>query len=313
MNKSILLSVFFLFFNQTADCQNFTQSNLPIVVINTDENDIPDEPKIEATMGIIDNGVGIINFLSDPFNNYDGNIGIETRGNSTQGFDKKTYTVELWDEPEEEISAPLLGMGGEEDWILHAMVIDKTQLRIPMSFDIFRNMGHYAANYRYVEVVLNGEYRGVYILTENIKRDDDRVDIAKLDSDDIAGDSLTGGYILRMDWLWDAEEEDILESEYESQGEIPMSYQWYYPKTNNIQPEQKEYITNYIHDFEDAVFAPDFTNADGLLYTDYIDLNSFVDFLIINEFSKNADGYKLSSYLHKDKDSKGGKLTAGPI
>ncbi len=313
MNQAILVSILFILFSQSIDCQTFTQSTLPIVVIETNDEEIPDEPKIEATMGIIDNGAGVINLLSDPFNEYNGNIGIETRGNSTQGFEKKTYTVELWDEPEEEISAPLLGMGGEEDWILHAMVIDKTQLRIPMSFDIFRRMGHYAAHYRYVEVVLNGEYQGVYILTENVKRDDDRVDIAKLDSDDIAGDSLTGGYILRIDWLWDAEEEDFFESEYESQGEIPMSYQWYYPKTNNIQQEQKEYISNYIGEFENAVFASDYTNASGQRYTDYIDLNSFVDFIIINEFSKNADGYKLSSYLHKDKDSKGGKLTAGPI
>lgn len=313
MHKSILSLVLLVIFNQTSDCQIFTQSNLPIVVIETDGENIPDEPKIEATMGIIDNGPGATNFLTDPFNNYNGNIGIETRGNSTQGFDKKTYTVELWDETGDEISESLLGMGGEEDWILHAMVIDKTQLRIPMSFDLFRDMGHYAANYRYVEVVLNGDYRGLYILTENVKRDDDRIDIAKLDEDDLAGDSLTGGYILRIDWLWDAENEDFFESEYDSQGEVPMSYQWYYPKSNKIKPEQKAYITNYIRDFENAVFAPNFTNAEGVRYTDYINLNSFVDFLLINEFSKNADGYKLSSYLHKDKDSKGGKLTAGPI
>ena len=75
MKKSIIFLTL-LIFNQAADCQIFTQSNLPIVVINTDD-DIPDEPKIEATMGIIDNGLGFINFLSDDFNNYDGNIGID--------------------------------------------------------------------------------------------------------------------------------------------------------------------------------------------------------------------------------------------
>ena len=75
-------------------------------------------------------------------------------------------------------------------------------------------MGHYAAYYRFVELILDGEYQGIYILTENIKRDDDRVDIAKLDEDDIAGDSLTGGYILRIDWTWDVGEEDLFESNY---------------------------------------------------------------------------------------------------
>ncbi len=308
---TVLLAL--LLINHSLSAQFLTESKLPIIIINTDANEIPDEPKIPATMGIIDNGLGQMNNVDDIFNQYDGHIGIETRGNSTQLYDKKTYTIELWDEAENEISEPLLGMGREEDWILHAMVIDKTQLRVPLNFDLFRKMGHYAANYRFVELVLDGEYQGLYILTENIKRDDDRVDIARLDADDLAGDSLTGGYILRIDWTWDVEEEDLMPSNYDSQGGVLMNYQWYYPKSDRILPEQKEYIIGYMHDFEDAVFAADFTNEDLLRYTDYIDLNSFVDFLLINEFTKNSDGYKLSTYMHKDKDSKGGKLTAGPI
>ncbi len=305
--------LFLLLTNGSISAQLLTESKLPIIIINTNSNEIPDEPKIPAIMGIIDNGLGQTNNVNDAFNQYSGHIGIETRGNSTQLYEKKTYTIELWDEQENEISAALLGMGKEEDWILHAMVLDKTQLRVPLSFDLFRKMGHYAANYRFVELVVDGGYRGIYILTEKLKRDDDRVDIAKLDADDIAGDSLTGGYILRIDWTWDVDEEDLFESNYESQGGIPMKFQWYYPKPDKIQPEQKEYISNYMHDFEDAIFGPDYTNEEGFRYTDYIDLNSFVDFLLINEFTKNSDGYKLSTYMHKDKDSKGGKLTAGPI
>ena len=290
--------------------QDFTSSHLPIVVLETEEDEIWDEPKQFGFMGIIDNGAGQINEIGDEFNAYDGFIGIETRGNSTQGFEKKTYTVELWDENENEISEPLLGMGKEEDWILHAMVIDKTQLRIPMSFYLSQRMGYYAANWRFVEVVWNDEYQGLYILTEKIKRDDDRVDIAKLDEDDLAGDSLTGGYILRLDWLDDVEG---FESEYESQGEIPLTFQWYYPKANKIQPQQANYIENWMNSFENAVFSPDFTNTQGIRYNEYIDLNSFCDFLLVNEFSKNADGYKLSTYMHKQRDSEGGKLVAGPI
>ncbi len=308
-----LAFLLFMLLNHALDAQTLTESNLPIVIIDSESNEIPDEPKIPGTMGIIDNGLGQMNHVDDAFNHYNGHIGIETRGNSTQLYDKKTYTIELWDEEANEISTPLLGMGKEEDWILHAMVLDKTQLRVPLSFDLFRQMGHYAANYRFVELIVDGGYRGTYILTENIKRDDDRVDIAKLDADDIAGDSLTGGYILRIDWTWDVIQEDLFESNYNSQGGIPMKYQLYYPKPDRIQPEQKEYISNYIHDFESAVFGPGFTSQDGVRYTDYIDLNSFVDFVLINEFTKNSDGFKLSTYMHKDKDSKGGKLTAGPI
>ena len=310
MKKLVLLFSLFLFSGSILFGQILTESNLPIVVINTDGVSIPDEPKIPATMGIIDNGPGNINFLTDPFNEYDGHIGIETRGNSTQGFDKKTYSLELWNEDGEDISEPLLGMGSEEDWILHAMFIDKTQLRIPMSFYLFQRMGHYASNWRYVELIIDEEYRGLYILTERIKRDNDRVDIAKLDEDDIAGDSLTGGYILRIDWLDDPEG---FESEYESLGGIPMTFQWYYPKAENIQPEQASYIKNWMDDFEDALFSPNYMNTQGKRYTEYIGLNSFTDFLLINELSKNSDGYKLSTYMYKERDSDGGKLNAGPI
>lgn len=289
--------------------QILNTSNLPIVIINTNGEPIPDEPKIDGTMGIIFNDNGAVNNVNDSFNHYDGAIGIETRGNSTQGFDKKTYSLELRTAANQDTSVNLFGMGGEEDWILHAMVIDKSQVRIPMSFYLAQRMGHYAPDWKYVELIVNDDYRGTYILTERIKRDDDRVDIAKLDEDDIAGDSLTGGYILRIDWL----EDDGFESDYNSQGGIPMTYQWYYPKADKIEPQQRNYIQDWIGEFEDAVFSNNYTNSQGKRYNEYINLNSFTDFLIINELSKNADGYKLSSYLHKDKDSKGGKLVAGPI
>ena len=309
----LLLFVSFLCWDLNA--QILTSSTLPIVVINTgsptfNDNTIPDDPKISASFGIIDNGQGMLNYLTDPLNHYDGLCGIETRGNSTQGYSKRTYSVELWNALGQDTSASLLGMGGEEDWILHSMVIDKSQLRIPFTFDLARSAGHYASNYRFVEVVIDGDYRGTYILCEKIKRDDDRVDIARLDFDDLAGDSLTGGYILRIDWL---DGGTGFASEYNSMGGTPMFYQHHYPKGIYIQPAQTAYIKSYMDNFEEAVFDPTFTNGSGIRYNEYIDMTSFADFLIINEVSKNSDGYKLSSYLHKDKDSKGGKLKAGPI
>lgn len=289
--------------------QILTQSNLPIVMIQTGNNEIPDEPKINATMSIINNGPGMINRVNDVPNEYVGRIGIETRGNSTQAFNKKTYSLELRSSTNQDSSVNLFGMGKEEDWILHAMVIDKTQLRIPMSFYFSRKMGHYAAKWRYVELIIDGDYRGLYIFTERLKRDDDRVDIEKMTRNDVAGDAVTGGYILRIDWL----EEDGFESQFKAQGPQNMFYQWYYPKADDIQPQQELYISNYVTDFEKAVFSPSYVNPKGKHYSEYIETNSFIDFLLVNEISKNADGYKLSSYLHKDRDSKGGKLTAGPI
>ena len=306
--KSLLLFLSWIGFISFYNAQLST-TKLPIVKIYT-EDDIPDEPKIFGTIGIIYDTTGGINSINDTLNYHSSNLGIETRGNSTQGFDKKTYSIELRTAANEDTSVNLFGMGGEEEWILHAMVIDKSQLRIPMSFYLAQRMGQYASEFKYVELILNGDYRGTYILVEKIKRDDDRVDIAKLDSDDLAGDSVTGGYILRMDWL---DNPVGFESNYNSQGGIPMFYQWYYPKAEKIKPQQATYIQNWMASFEEALFADNYTNYQGVRYTDYIDVNSFTDFLLINEFSKNSDGYKLSSYVHKDKDSKGGKLVAGPI
>ena len=223
MRKILYLSLGLSLQIGIAFCQAFTTSNLPIVILNTGGAIIEDEPKVEITMGIIDNPSGVNN-VTDPWNGYNGAVGIEFRGNSTQGFDKKTYSIELHTSTGADTSVTILGMPKEEDWILHAMVIDKTQLRIPMSFYLSQRMGHYASRYRYVEVVLDGDYRGVYILTEKLKRDKNRVDIAKLDSDDLAGDSLTGGYILRIDWL---DNPQGFESNVNAQGGDPMFFQWY--------------------------------------------------------------------------------------
>ncbi len=305
------IGFFFFFFLSIIilPAQTLSTSNLPIVVINTGNNEITDEPKISATMGIVFNGTGTDNSINGPFNHYNGKIAIETRGNTSQRFDKKSYMFETRNTADQDTSVSILGMGKDEDWILHAMYIDKSCLRIPLSFYLAQRSGHYASNWRYVELVIDGDYRGLYILVERIKRDNDRVDIAKLDEDDLAGDSLTGGYMLRIDWVKNAG----FESKYNSMGGVPLFIQWYYPDEDKIKPEQAAYIKNYISDFEDAVFSSSFTNTLGKRYTDYIDVNSFTDFVLINELSKNSDGYKLSCYMSKERDSRGGKLAAGPI
>lgn len=306
----ILIIISLLAFSEPVYSQTLTSSPHPIVVIDTDDSEIPDEPKIVAKMGIIYHKNSSINQITDDFNHYNGFIGIETRGNSTQDFVKKTYSIELRDENNEDLSASLLGMGVEEDWILHAMVIDKSLLRIPFSFYLWQSMGHYASHWRFVELVINGNYRGLYILTERIKRGKDRVNIQSLKSDDISGDALTGGYILRIDWL---DNPKGFESNYTSMSGDPMFFQWYYPRSTKIQPEQAAYIENWMDEFEDALFSKNCMNHAGRHYSEYLDLNSFADFLLINELSKNSDGYKLSSYVHKQADSEGGKLVAGPI
>ena len=171
MIKTIGLTVIAFAFIPYLQGQNFTSSSLPIVVINTNGNTIEDDPKVAVDIGIIDNGPGNINTIGDPFTDYNGNCGIEFRGNSTQGFDKKNYSIELWTNAGADTSAILLGLPKEEDWILHASHVDKTFIRNALSYNIWREIGYWAANTKYVELVIDGDYRGLYILMEKNKRD----------------------------------------------------------------------------------------------------------------------------------------------
>ena len=289
----------------------FSTSHLPIVVVNTNGQDIPNENKITAHMGIVDNGSGEMNHLSDPYNHYDGFIGIELRGSSTLWFPKKQFAVETRDSLGDNNNVSLLGMPVENDWIFNAPYTDKSLMRNVLIYKMAQDAGRYASRSHYFELVLNGDYRGVYVMLEKIKRDDNRVDIANLNPENVSGDDLTGGYIIKID-KWDGENVDGWYSEPQLENYSGFYYQYHYPKPDDIVSEQKEYIIDYIDNFEQVVISENF--SDPILgYPSIIHWDSFVDFLIMQEITKNVDGYRLSSYLYKDKDSNDGRLIAGPI
>ena len=293
--------------------QILTTSNLPIVVINTNGQTIVDDPRIVCDMGIIDNGFGNINSINDPYNDYNGKISIEYRGSSSQSFPKKSYALETQDAIGNNNNVSLLGMPVENDWILYAPYSDKSLIRNFLTFDLGRKMGHYSPRTVYCELVVNGDYKGIYILMEKIKRDNDRVDIAKLDSDDLAGDSLTGGYIIKVDKFtgtggWG----DSWQSNYNTIGGNSLRIQYHYPEGSVMLPQQLDYIEHFVDSFEYALSGPNFADT-SIGYAKYIDVNSFIDFYIVNELAKDIDAYRLSSYLYKDRDDNGGKLTMGPL
>jgi hypothetical protein len=295
--------------------QTFSSSNLPIIVINTNGVGIPDEPKITATMGIINRSGGLRNNVSDPFNDYNGKIGIELRGSSSQSFPKKQYGIELKTDAGADRSASLLGMPPEEDWVLFGPYNDKSLMRDVLTYQIGRSLGRvYAPRTRYCEVIINNDYKGVYALIEKIKRDANRVNISRLRPEDNAGAELTGGYILKID-----KSEGNSGTGFDSK--IPPSpnprsqvitYQYEYPKYNEITAPQKTYIQSYINSFEAALNGANFTDLQNGYYK-YVDVDSFVDYLIMNELTRNVDGYRISTFLYKQKDTEGGKLVMGPI
>ncbi len=288
----------------------FDESNIPIVMIDTFGEEIPDDYRIAAHMGIIDNGTGI-NHIDDPFNGYDGQISIEIRGSSSQMFPKKQYALETQDSDGENLNVPILGMPAENDWILHAPYSDKSLLRNFLAYELAREMGWYSSRTRFCELAINGDYKGLYIFMEKIKRDNNRVDISKLEPDETSGDDLTGGYILKVD-KWDGENNEGWWSDSPLPEYDGVWYQYHYPEPDDIVEEQRNYIINYVSDFESLIASESYNDPDGGYY-DQVNLDSFIDVSLMSEISKNVDAYRLSAYMYKDKDSEDSRLIMGPI
>lgn len=280
---------------------------IPKIVITTNNVSIPDEPKINGKISVeVDDNV-----------TFDGNIAIELRGSSSLWFEKKQYGFETRDFSNQDVDVSLLNLPEEEDWILNAPYSDKSLLRNVLMYDISRAIGRYASRTELVELTLNNQYDGVYVLMEKLKRDKHRIAINDLNVGENSGEDLTGGYIIKID-----KSDEIDETIYTERTAITSSYPpnnavgdqkiyflYHTPKPEEITAAQKEYIKTYMESFENALSGSNFTDpANG--YQAYIDVDSFIDFFILNELSNNVDGFRLSTYLTKDKNK---KLAMGPI
>lgn len=329
MNNFLLLTITFAFsfcgsfysYSQdikTGDVRTINatldSSNLPIIRINTNGQSIPDEPKITADMFIIDHGYNAINHVLDTVYTYKGKIGIEMRGSISQsGFwPQKSYSLETRTKYGLDTNVALMGMPKEADWVLYGPYDDHALMRNVLTYTLVRQMGYWAPRTKYCELQLNTllsyDYKGVYVMMEKIKRDNNRVDISKLDSNDNAGDSLTGGYIFAVDKNINKPDSGWTSLHPQNAG---VFYTYKYPAGDDITAQQKSYIKAYVDSFENAMSSPGFENpVTG--FRKYIEPVSFMDFFFIQELSKNIDAYKRSAYLYKDKNSKGGKLHAGP-
>jgi len=309
----IIISWIFLhfFFHPCEGQVVLSSSNLPIIIIDSQGESPNQDYKIEAEISIIANGNGERNLISDEPTEYQGPCGIKIRGESSSNFPKKSFALEMWDDQGADMDTSFLDFPAEEDFILYGPYSDKSLVNNVLIMQLAREMGQYASRTQYIELVLNGSYEGLYVLMEKIKRDKDRVDVSKLNPEDLAGDELTGGYIFRLDkGSYEGWQSDF--HFFDRDDAFPF-YQFYYPNEDVIQLEQENYIQGFMDDFEDAATSDDYYNDLGFHYTKYINLRSFVDNFILNELSKNVDAYRLSTYFHKHKDSKGGKVHAGPV
>lgn len=296
----------------TSYSQVFTDSNLPIVIINADGGaDIPDAPRIFANMKIIYRGAGLRNYLSDQstpaYLNYDGRINIELRGSSSQTLPKKQYGLTTYmkdDKTKSDVS--LLGFPADNDWILNGLGFEPSLMRDYLCYNLSRMMGEYASRTAYCEVMLNGNYIGLYVLQEKIKHGPYRVNVMKISAIDNNFPKISGGYITKADKTNEQDPAAWTMSSYIGTNDV--AYVHVLPKPLEVTPEQNFYIRSEFVKLENTALAGNSSLEAG--YPSIIDIPSFVDFMIISEFSANADAYQFSTYFHKDRNA---KLRAGPI
>lgn len=252
--------------------------------------------------------------------------GLRIRGQTSQGFAKKPYALEIWEEgPWQDTiddsrgrvdgaqgvdkSISLFGLPSESDWVLNGPYSDKTQFNNYLSFQWSNEMGLYAPRTRLVEVFVNDnggeldfrrDYRGTYVLMEKIKIDENRVDITKMSPTDNSEPEITGGYIWKKDKNG-ANDVNFRTSRGQDLKLVEPDYDEY-------TAEQLQWLTNHINEFEAALYGPDFKDPE-IGYANYIDVDSWIDTWILVEMTKQIDGFRLSTYYYKDR---GGKIQQGP-
>lgn len=308
MKKCISFFIIFCIFYKANSCfSQLSTTNLPIIKITTSST-IINEPKVAGKMEIFNSPNQVNNITDVPTNTY--NIGIELRGSTSQDLsDKKPFGIETRNEKGENLNVSILGLPADNDWVLIAPFSDKSLIRDHLSYTFSRAMNRYASRTRFVEVIVNGNYHGVCFLGEKIKQGKGRVDIAKLKDSDISGDDLTGGYILKIDKTTGSKSRGWSSNYFSSAGKA--YFQVDYPKLEDIKEAQFNYIQKTVNDFEARLSGNDFKDLEKG-YSKVIDIDSFIDFFLINEITRNVDGYRLSTYFNKDKDSNGGKIKMGP-
>jgi hypothetical protein len=287
-------------------------SNLPVAVIETfgqHLNELPPRPYLPVAALFVDVDVSTNRAALAGTAHYAGRAGMHIRGSSSLAFPKKQFAFELWDADDQDTDFPLLGLPSESDWVLHAPYSDQTLMRNHLAYMWSNRIGRYAPRTRFFELFLSvdgeqvtaADYHGVYVLTEKIKRDNNRIDVDRLEVTDIAEPEVTGGYIFKNDLL------DPGDSGFQTSIGLRLAY--VEPKEEEIATEQAAYLKGYLDDFEAALYGSNFRDP-SVGYQKYIDADSFVDHHILVEMMKNTDGFRRSTYWHKDR---GRRVEMGPI
>lgn len=228
---------------------------------------------------------------------------IRVRGNSSRVYDKKNYRIVLVNDDGSDNDLPLMGMASASSWALQGTSIDKTMMRNYLTYNVAGGfIDDYVPNLRYCEVFINGEYNGLYMLTETIKEGEGRLELNESDPD-----MAETSYVIAVDErsATTTTFSDFLHYTLRIGNYIDILY----PGEASLTQAQRDYITQDFDAFEKALYSYDYDSM-TYGYWGFIDVESFVDGFIINEFTINDDFGAFSTYLYKDIR---GKITLGPI
>jgi len=295
------------------DTQRFT-GHLPIILIHTFESGTPDAFGTEylpAALEVLEPQSGTSRIVGRAV--LDARIGIHVRGVTSRNFPKKQYAIELRaDDDDRDSDRPMLGLPSNADWVLSdPIAYDRALIRNALAFELSNRIGRYAPRTRFAEVfmvddggdVRAGNFLGFFTLIEKIGRDPERVNVSKLPESAASVPAISGGFILRI---------DKGEADFDAGG---RRLQFVYPDPEDMRlPERKpqlDFIRAFIDGFVRAASAPDFRHpSTGQRYSEFIDVDAWIDHDIINALTKNVDGMRFSSYFYKER---GGRLAAGPV
>lgn len=270
-----------------------SNTGLPVVVIET-PGAVTIPPKTEDWVA----GTLIKIYTADGALDYEGaKDNIRGRGNSTWEFPKKPYAIKL------DKKASILGMPKHKRWVLLANWMDRTMIRNSVAFRISELTElEWTPRGQSVEVIVNGKHNGNYYLCEQIKIDENRVNVNELADTDVEGEAITGGYLMELDTYYD--EVNKFKSAIRD-----LPYMFKEPDEETLNPQQFAYMQNYVNSLENALYN------DSILalreYAEYIDVDSYVDWWFVYELAQNSEtGHPKSCYMFKDKSK---KMKAGPV
>lgn len=296
--------------------ENILCTHLPLVEIDTEGQEIPGknildergkiigtektedgEDEIFGSISIIDNEK--TNNHIDDVPTVESRMKIHIRGNTSRSFEKTNFSIRLTDENGENNPQSIMGMDAHHEWVLHGPYLDKTLMRNYMWYNIAGEIMDYAPNVRFCEVLVNGEYQGVYVMTESITAGKDN---ARLNFTVNKKDNTFTGYLLRLDRGSDNKMKNIgTFSQYSLRTNMQINIE--YPGTKNLTAELVKAITKDFSEFEKALYSYDYDDR-KYGYKNRIDVDSFVDYFLINELTCNYDAGWLSTYIYKGTDGK---------